>query len=110
MSTGKYETVLKQCKTWMDNSKLDKDLRAELEVYTKALEQNPEDPAALDEIYERFYKELEFGTGGLRGVLGAGTNRMNVHTVAKATQGMANYVNHHYAVKKTLFKKGRKLP
>ena len=108
MSTGKYETVLQQCKTWMDNSKLDKDLRAELEVYTKALEQNPEDPAALDEIYERFYKELEFGTGGLRGVLGAGTNRMNVHTVAKATQGMANYVNNHYAVKKTLFKKGKR--
>ena len=108
MSTGKYETVLKQCQTWMDYSKLDKDLKAELEVYTKALEQNPEDAAALDEIYERFYKELEFGTGGLRGVLGAGTNRMNVHTVAKATQGLANYVNNHYAVKKSLFKKGKK--
>lgn len=44
------------------------------------------------EIEERFYKELEFGTGGLRGVIGAGTNRMNVYTVRKATQGLANYI------------------
>ncbi len=43
-----------------------------------------------DEIYDRFYRELEFGTGGLRGVLGAGTNRMNIYTVRKATQGLAN--------------------
>ncbi|KRQ87420.1 Phosphoglucomutase [Caloramator mitchellensis] len=44
------------------------------------------------EIRERFYKELEFGTGGLRGIIGAGTNRMNVYTVRKATQGLANYI------------------
>ena len=44
------------------------------------------------EIEDRFYKELEFGTGGLRGVIGAGTNRMNVYTVRKATQGLANYI------------------
>ncbi|HAG68512.1 MAG TPA: phosphoglucomutase [Lachnospiraceae bacterium] len=44
------------------------------------------------EIEERFYKELEFGTGGLRGVIGAGTNRMNIYTVRKATQGLANYI------------------
>ena len=44
------------------------------------------------EIEERFYKELEFGTGGLRGVIGAGTNRMNTYTVRKATQGLANYI------------------
>ncbi len=43
-----------------------------------------------DEIYDRFYRDLEFGTGGLRGVLGAGTNRMNICTVRKATQGLAN--------------------
>ncbi|MBQ8970774.1 MAG: phospho-sugar mutase, partial [Lachnospiraceae bacterium] len=41
---------------------------------------------------ERFYKELEFGTGGLRGIIGAGTNRMNIYTVRKATQGLANYI------------------
>lgn len=45
-----------------------------------------------DEIQDRFYKELEFGTGGLRGVIGAGTNRMNVYTVRKATQGLADYI------------------
>ena len=44
------------------------------------------------EVEDRFYKELEFGTGGLRGVLGAGTNRMNIYTVRKATQGLSNYI------------------
>ena len=44
------------------------------------------------EIEDRFYKELEFGTGGLRGVIGAGTNRMNIYTVRKASQGLANYI------------------
>lgn len=44
------------------------------------------------EVEDRFYKELEFGTGGLRGVIGAGTNRMNIYTVRKATQGLANYI------------------
>ncbi len=44
------------------------------------------------EIEDRFYKELEFGTGGLRGIIGAGTNRMNIYTVRKATQGLANYI------------------
>ena len=44
------------------------------------------------EVEERFYKELEFGTGGLRGIIGAGTNRMNIYTVRKATQGLANYI------------------
>lgn len=44
------------------------------------------------EIEERFYRDLEFGTGGLRGIIGAGTNRMNIYTVRKATQGLANYI------------------
>jgi phosphoglucomutase len=44
------------------------------------------------EIEDRFYRDLEFGTGGMRGVIGAGTNRMNRYTVRKATQGLANYV------------------
>ena len=44
------------------------------------------------EIKERFYRDLEFGTGGLRGVIGAGTNRMNIYTVRKATQGLANFI------------------
>ena len=46
-----------------------------------------------DAITDRFYRELEFGTGGLRGVIGAGTNRMNVYNIRKATQGLANYLN-----------------
>ena len=49
------------------------------------------------EIEERFYKELEFGTGGLRGVIGAGTNRMNIYTVGAATQGLANYLKEAFA-------------
>lgn len=48
------------------------------------------------EIEDRFYKDLEFGTGGLRGVIGAGTNRMNIYTVAKATQGYSEYLNKHF--------------
>ncbi|WP_457944220.1 phospho-sugar mutase [Caproiciproducens sp. LBM24188] len=48
-----------------------------------------------EEINDRFYRNLEFGTGGLRGVIGAGTNRMNVYTVRKATQGLANYLKKH---------------
>ena len=46
-----------------------------------------------EEILDRFYKNLEFGTAGLRGVLGAGTNRMNTYTVCQATQGLADYLN-----------------
>lgn len=49
-----------------------------------------------EEINDRFYRELEFGTGGLRGVIGAGTNRMNIYTVRKATQGLANYLNNNW--------------
>ena len=44
-------------------------------------------------ITDRFYRDLEFGTGGLRGVIGAGTNRMNLYTIRKATQGLADYLN-----------------
>lgn len=53
-----------------------------------------------DKIEDAFYRELSFGTGGLRGVIGAGTNRMNVHTVAKASQGLANYVIENFASEK----------
>ena len=61
---------------------------------TKSLEGNE------DEIFDRFYRELEFGTGGLRGVIGAGTNRMNFYTVGKATQGLANFINKQGAAAK----------
>ena len=71
-------------------------------LYDQWLTQATEDPALIDElhavagqedeIFDRFYRELEFGTAGLRGVIGAGTNRMNIYTVRKATQGLADYI------------------
>ena len=70
---------------WLAQKLDDPDLTEEL----KSIEGKPE------EINDRFYRNLEFGTGGLRGVIGAGTNRMNVYTVRKATQGLANYLNKH---------------
>lgn len=70
---------------WLDNAEADPDLKAELEK----IADNDE------EISDRFYRELEFGTGGLRGVIGAGTNRMNIYTVNKATQGLADYIKNH---------------
>ena len=74
-------------KEWLENAKDEKDLIEEL----KSIENDNE------AISDRFYKELEFGTGGLRGVIGAGTNRMNVFTVAKATQGFADFINTKYS-------------
>lgn len=71
---------------WLKNAVNDPDLKAELE----SIKGNDA------EILDRFYKCLEFGTGGLRGVIGAGTNRMNVYTVAQATQGLANYLNEEF--------------
>ncbi len=75
---GYMETYYK----WLNDDYFDEATRAEL----KAIEGNEK------EIEDRFYKDLEFGTGGLRGVIGAGTNRMNIYTVSKATQGLANYI------------------
>ncbi len=68
---------------WLDNPYFDEETKAEL----KAIAGNEK------EIEDRFYMDLEFGTAGLRGVIGAGTNRMNVYTVRKATQGLANYIS-----------------
>ena len=68
---------------WLANPYFDEETKAEL----KAIANDD------GEIKERFYKDLEFGTAGLRGVIGAGTNRMNIYTVRKATQGLANYIN-----------------
>ncbi|KAF5084215.1 Phosphoglucomutase [anaerobic digester metagenome] len=67
---------------WLADPSIDEDTKAELR-------QIAEDEK---EIKERFYKELEFGTGGLRGIIGTGSNRMNFYTVGKATQGLANYI------------------
>ena len=71
---------------WLSSAVADKDLIPELESI------NGDEEAILD----RFYKNLEFGTAGLRGVIGAGTNRMNVYTVNQATQGLADYLNESF--------------
>ncbi len=67
---------------WITNPYFDEEVKAELRGIA-------EDEKEKE---ERFYTELEFGTAGLRGIIGAGTNRMNVYTVRKATQGLANYI------------------
>jgi len=73
---------LKKYEEWCNNPVFDEETRTEL------LNLKGND----NEIKERFYKDLEFGTGGLRGIIGAGTNRMNIYTVGKATQGLANFI------------------
>ena len=73
---------LKEYKRWVESSEFDEETKKEL----ISIKDNEE------EIEDRFYKELEFGTAGLRGIIGAGTNRMNKYTVGKATQGLANYI------------------
>ena len=74
--------ILEQYQLWLKRAVLDTDVRNEL----NGMAGNEE------KIEEAFYRNLAFGTGGLRGVIGAGTNRMNVYTVAKASQGLADYV------------------
>lgn len=73
---------IEEYNAWLNDPYFDETTRRELE----ALKGND------NEIKERFYKNLEFGTGGLRGILGAGINRMNIYTVRRATQGLANYI------------------
>lgn len=74
-------SILELYEAWKSNANDDPDLQEELL------------PLTADEIHERFFRELEFGTGGLRGEIGAGINRMNIYTVQQATQGLAVYVN-----------------
>lgn len=75
-------TYMKSYKEWLDNPYFDEETKKEL----LSIENNEK------EIEDRFYKNLEFGTGGLRGVIGAGTNRINKYTVRRATYGLANYI------------------
>ena len=76
------EEYMQKYNNWINDSVIDEEAKKEL----KAIAGNDE------EIKERFYKDLEFGTAGLRGIIGMGTNRMNKYTVTKATQGLANYI------------------
>jgi len=78
-----YKDIYKE---WVNNGYFDEDFRNEL----KEIEKDDK------EIEDRFFKDLEFGTGGMRGVIGAGRNRMNIYNIRKATQGFANYINHNF--------------
>ena len=77
------DNYMEKYQSWLENPVFDKDTKNELE----SIKGNEA------EIEDRFYKDLEFGTAGFRGVIGAGSNRMNKYTVGKATQGLANYIN-----------------
>ena len=79
--------IEKKYKDWLARATADPDLIPELKGEAG-------DEAAISDA---FYRDLEFGTGGLRGVIGAGTSRMNIYTVAKASQGLANYVIRHFS-------------
>lgn len=71
---------------WLSREDLDAEVRAQLEAMR----------GKDTEIFESFYRDLEFGTAGLRGILGAGTNRMNIYTVGKATMGFARYLKENF--------------
>ncbi len=86
------QELIKKCeetaKAWATSSLYDAATQAEV----KALLENADKTGLID----AFYRQLEFGTGGLRGIMGAGTNRMNIYTVGAATQGLANYLNKNF--------------
>ena len=86
------ETLIQKCEAvareWMTSPLYDEKTQQEV----KAMMENPDKTQLID----TFYKTLEFGTGGLRGIMGAGTNRMNIYTVGAATQGLSNYLNKNF--------------
>lgn len=77
--------VTAKAQSWLDDAGYDADTKAEVRRMLDAEDKT--------ELIESFYKDLEFGTGGLRGIMGAGSNRMNIYTVGAATQGLANYLH-----------------
>ncbi len=81
-------SVIEKARKWLD-PKYDAQTRAEVQAMLDADDKTP--------LIEAFYKDLEFGTGGLRGIMGAGSNRMNIYTVGAATQGLANYLKDAFA-------------
>ena len=81
------KTIEERVELWRANV-TDPDLKEELEALVAAQDE--------DGLVDAFYRDLAFGTAGLRGTLGVGTNRMNVYVVAQATQGVADYLNAHY--------------
>lgn len=92
----KFAEVYDKMNLWLAQPDLPAKTRRDLQLLEDRLAANSGDTDAREEIYDRFYRDLEFGTGGLRGVLGAGTNRMNIYTVRRTTQGLANYLKARY--------------
>ena len=90
MANELEQQVLAKAQLWLDGN-----YDAETKERVKWLMEND-----MKELVESFYKDLEFGTGGLRGIMGVGTNRMNVYTVGAATQGLANYLKKNFAGEK----------
>lgn len=86
------QELVKQCTSvaqqWLDSSLYDEATQAEVKSMIEAEDKTP--------LIDSFYRTLEFGTGGLRGIMGAGTNRMNIYTVGAATQGLSNYLNKNF--------------
>ncbi len=87
MENGLEQQVLAKAQKWLDGN-----YDAETKKQVKYLMDND-----MKELVESFYKDLEFGTGGLRGIMGVGTNRMNIYTVGAATQGLSNYLKKNFA-------------
>ena len=89
--------LIKQCEAkaqeWLGGS-FDEKTRIEVKALL--------DKEDKSDLIDAFYKDLEFGTGGLRGIMGAGTNRMNIYTVGMATQGLANYLNRNFKERKEI--------
>jgi len=82
------DIIRQKAQTWLDDN-IDLDTRNEVKNLLK--------PENEKDLVEAFYKDLEFGTGGLRGIMGAGTNRMNIYTIGMATQGYSNYLKKNFA-------------
>lgn len=80
--------VVEKAKKWLDSQKVDNDTKSAISEMINSSDQT--------ELTECFYKDLEFGTGGLRGIMGHGSNRVNKYTIGMATQGLANYLNHNF--------------
>ena len=93
--SDRHNNVIDRFGHWLDNTTPGDGVHEELTALQEMLDTDRRSEAET-KIHEAFYKELEFGTGGLRGILGAGTNRMNIYTVGKATQGLADYVLKHF--------------
>ncbi len=87
MTDNLEQKVLAKAQSWLDG-----DYDADTKAQVKSLMESD-----MKELTESFYKDLEFGTGGLRGIMGVGSNRMNIYTVGTATQGLANYLKKNFA-------------